>query len=273
MLICQLTDLHLCPPGVAAYRKVETNTLAERAFRAVAALRPAIDVLLITGDLAFDGQDAEYQELMRMLRGHIACPVYVIPGNHDRRVGMREQLAGLPGLGAHPHFIQYAVEDFPARLVMLDTLVPGAPHGELCDERLAWLDETLAAAPAKPTMLAMHHPPFATGVSHMDRMALRAPERLAAVLGRHKQVQRIICGHVHRPVFADFAGIPCSIAPATGHQIDLALTPGAPGAFTMEPPAAHLHSWSERDGFVTNTAYVEAFPGPYPFASASHTSD
>ena len=29
----------------------------------------------------------------------------------------------------------------------------------------------------------------------------------------------------------------------------------------------------ERDGFVTNTAYIEAFPGPFPFASASHTSD
>ena len=45
MLICQLTDLHLRPEGVAAYRVVETNTLTERAFRAVAALDPRPDLL------------------------------------------------------------------------------------------------------------------------------------------------------------------------------------------------------------------------------------
>ena len=44
---------------------------------------------------------------------------------------LREGLSHLPGVTADPDYVQYAVEDFPVRLVMLDTLVPGAGHGEL----------------------------------------------------------------------------------------------------------------------------------------------
>src|SRR5882762_4144952 len=45
-------------------------------------------------------------------------------------------------------FLQYAIEDYPVRLVALDTLVPGEGGGLLCGERLAWLDQALASAPA-----------------------------------------------------------------------------------------------------------------------------
>lgn len=266
MLICQLSDMHLCREGEAAYRVVETNMLTERAFRAVAALRPHPDVLLLTGDLTFDGQDEEYQELLMLLRRHIECPVYVIPGNHDRRVPMRMQLGSLPGIGGHPHFIQYAIEDFPARIVMLDTLVPGADHGELCAERLEWLDRTLAAVPDKPTLIGMHHPPFAGGIEYMDRINLRNANEFAAVVRRHKQVERIICGHVHRPITTRFEQTVCSVAPSAAHQLELALTPGARGAFVMEPAFIHLHRWTPADGFVSHVAYVEPFPGPYPFS-------
>lgn len=266
MLICQLSDMHLCREGEAAYRVVETNMLTERAFRAVAALRPHADMLLLTGDLTFDGQEDEYEELLRLLNRHIECPVYVIPGNHDRRGPLRAVLAGLPGVTSHPHFIQYAIEDHPARVIMLDTHVPGADHGELCPERLAWLDETLAQQPNKPTMLAMHHPPFAGGIEYMDRINLRNADEFAALVRRHKQVERIICGHVHRPITTLFAGTVCSVAPSAAHQLELALTPGARGAFVMEPAFAHLHRWTPADGFVSHVAYVEPFPGPYPFS-------
>ena len=72
--------------------------------------------------------DAEYANLAGMLRHHLPMPVFVIPGNHDRREGLRRGLAHLPGVTSDPHFVQYAAEGHPVRLVMLDTLVPGAGH-------------------------------------------------------------------------------------------------------------------------------------------------
>jgi 3',5'-cyclic AMP phosphodiesterase CpdA len=266
MLICQLTDLHVRPVGKPVNRLVETNLFTERAFRAASRLRPQPDVVIITGDLTESGLDAEYANVTRLLRKWLPMPVFVIPGNHDKRSPFREGLRHLPGVTTDPHYVQYTVEDHAVRLVMLDTLVPGADHGELRAEQLDYLDRTLAAAPDKPTIVAMHHPPFVCGIAHMDRINLRTTAEFTAVIARHRQVERIICGHHHRPIVTRVAHAIASIAPSVAHQVELSLDPHDPGAFIFEPPAFHLHRWTPTDGIVTHTVYVEDFPGPFPFA-------
>jgi Icc protein len=265
MIICQLTDLHVRPPGQPANRVVETNMFTERAFKAVARFTPRPDVVVITGDLTECGLDTEYANVAQLIRHILPMPVYVIPGNHDRRVAFREGLAHLPGVTADPHFVQYAVEDYPVRLVMLDTLVPGAGHGELNAEQLGFLDRTLAAQPRKPTIVAMHHPPFVCGIAHLDRINLHNAAAFTDVIARHRQVERIICGHHHRPIVTQVAHAIASIAPSVAHQVELQLDSHAEDAFLFEPPAYQLHRWTAADGIVSHTAYVERFPGPYPF--------
>ena len=157
---------------------------------------------MISGDLTECGLVAEYELLAGLLARTLRMPVYVVPGNHDRRENLRQVLHHLPGVTSDPDFVQYAVEDLPVRLVMLDTVVPGAGHGELCANRMAFLERTLAQVPDKPTIVVMHHPPFVCGIAHMDRINLRNSAAFADVIGRHRQVQRILCGHHHRPVVA-----------------------------------------------------------------------
>ncbi len=268
MLICQLTDLHVCAVGRSCNRVSETNMFAARAFRTVAAMNPAPDVVLITGDLTESGLPPEYANLAALIRKFLPMPVYVIPGNHDRRDNFRRDLAHLPGVTADPVYVQYAIDDYPVRLVMLDTVVFGSGHGELREEQLAWLDRTLAAAPDKPTMIGMHHPPFVCGIAHMDRINLRNTDAFAAVIARHPQVRRIVCGHHHRPIFTQVAHAIASISPSVAHQVELCFDPADKGSFNFEPPAFHLHRWTPADGFVTHVAYVETFAGPYPFISA-----
>jgi 3',5'-cyclic AMP phosphodiesterase CpdA len=267
MLICQLTDLHVRPVGQAANRVCETNVFTERAFRAVARLSPRPDVVVITGDLTEGGLDAEYRNLDHLIRKHLPMPVFVIPGNHDQRDNLREGLKHLPGVIADPHFVQYAVDDHPVRLIMLDTLVQGANHGELRPEQLEYLDRTLAMVPDKPTIVGMHHPPFACGIAHMDRINLRDAPAFTAVIARHRQVDRIICGHHHRPSIGRVAQAIVSIAPSVAHQVEMTLDPNDRGAFVFEPPAFQLHRWTNTDGIVSHTVYVDDYPGPYPFMS------
>ena len=50
--------------------------------------------------------------------------------------------------------------------------------------------------------------------------------------------------------------------------MELTFDPDDKGAFNFEPPAFHLHRWTAAGGIVTHTAYVEDFPGPYPFVAA-----
>jgi Icc protein len=265
MLICQLTDLHVRPVGKPSNRVSETNMFTERAFRAVSTLDPRPDVVVISGDLTECGLEAEYANVAKLIRTWLPMPVFVIPGNHDRRDKFRHGLKHLPGVTADPQYVQYAVEDYPVRLVMLDTVVPGSGHGELRPEQLHFLDRTLAAAPDKPTIVAMHHPPFICGITHIDSINLRNSAEFAAVIARYRQVERIICGHHHRSIVTQVAHAIASISPSVAHQVEMSLKPQDPGAFVFEPPAFQLHLWLPAAGVVSHTVYVEDFPGPYPF--------
>ncbi len=229
MLICQLTDLHICAPGRLAFGSIDTNAMAERAFAAVAAFEPVPHAVLVTGDIANRGEEAEYQVFLAMVRRHLTVPVYVIPGNHDQREPLRRVLSQLPGLGQGTGFIQYVVDDQSLRLVMLDTLVPGSNHGELCAARLDFLDRTLLAEPLRPTLIAMHHPPFECGIGFMDRDNLHDGDKFRAVLARHPQVIRVLCGHVHRTVMGRVGDVPAITAPSPCHQMALLLELGPSG--------------------------------------------
>ena len=273
MILVQLTDLHVRPEGLAACRVVETNALTERAFRAVANLSVRPDAVVISGDLTANGLAAEYRALADMLRqrlGHL--PVYMIPGNHDDRAVLRLELAAWPGIADDVDRVQYAVEVGPIRLVMLDTLVTGAVHGELGPRGLAWLDATLSAYPGRPTIVAMQHPPFLCGISHMDRVKLRDSAAFAEVVSRHPQVERVVCGHHHRAITARVGGTIASVAPSVAYQGELELRPDAPARFILEPGAFEIHTWTAGSGVVSHTGYVESFPGPYPFIPDATTS-
>ena len=265
MIICQMTDLHVRPRGLPANRVSETNMLTERACRVIGAFNPRPDVVLITGDLTECGLDAEYANLKAILERTLSMPVFVIPGNHDRRDNFRQGLGHLPGVLSDPVFVQYTVEDYPVRLVMLDTLVPGANHGALSAEQLDWLDRTLAAQPSKPTLIGMHHPPFVTGIPHMDTIALLDQDAFRSVIAKHTQVGRIVCGHHHRPIIGQCAHTVVSVSPSVAHQVELTFNPNDPGGFTFEPPAFQLHTWQPANGFVSHTVYTDTYPGPFPF--------
>jgi Icc protein len=265
MLIAHLSDLHIRPYGVPAARVVETNMLVERALAVIAALDPRPDAVIISGDVTECGRPEEYRMAAKLLQRLAPMPVYVVPGNHDRRENFREGLGHLPGVTADPDFVQYAIEDLPVRIVMLDSVVPGAGYGLLCPQRLAFLDRTLSAQPERPTMLVLHHPPMLTGVSDMDGIWLRNTAELGALLERHGQVERILTGHHHRVIVGRLGQAIVIVAPAIVHQTELDLRPGAEARLVLEPSAYHLHLAIPGAGIATHTAFVERFPGPYPF--------
>jgi Icc protein len=265
MLIAQITDLHVRPRGQAAYRVAETNMMTERAIDALRALTPQPDVVLITGDMTDCGLVEEY-ELLKSLLGRLPMPVYMVPGNHDRRDNLRRVFADWPSIVADPDFVHYVVDDFPVRLIGLDTLTPGSGAGALCARRLDFLERALAATPHKPSVIFMHHPPLTTGIAHMDAINLtEGSERLADLVHANGRVERILCGHYHRAIDALFGGTLASVAPGVAHQVAFDLDPAHAGALVLEPPAYRLHLYIPHAGIVSHTVYVERFPGPFPF--------
>jgi Icc protein len=267
--IAQISDLHIKPPGSLAYGRLDTAKALQRCVAALNEFTPKPDLVVISGDLADTPVPEEYDHLKRLL-APLQLPFVGIPGNHDSRELMR---AAFPqaayAFASGP--LNQKVEVGGLDLVLLDSSVPGKPHGELDAPTLQWLDETLASKLDRPALLFLHHPPFITGIWHMDRQNLRNAGELASIVRRHPRVQLIAAGHVHRATLAMFAGVPTTICPAPNHAVDLDLAELRAPSFKVEPPAFHLHSWFPGEGFgsvVTHQVPIGDFDGPHPFFGA-----
>lgn len=265
MILCQISDTHIKAGRKLAYGIVDTADLLERCVADILELPQRPDAVIATGDLVDYGRPDEYG-VLRELLAPLTMPLYLMPGNHDARDALRASFPEHSYLRQWDPFVQYAIDDFPVRIVALDSLVPREGGGTLCADRLAWLDRTLSVRDAVPTVVALHHPPFTTGIGHMDKVALDSASvaGLAAVIARHPQVERVIAGHLHRPITVRFAGTVASTCPSPAHQVALDIAPDAKDDYVLEPPAYQLHWWSGNQ-LVTHTAYVGDFPGPYPF--------
>jgi 3',5'-cyclic AMP phosphodiesterase CpdA len=245
MLVAQITDLHLSTPGATLHGGYRPDRAVARVLARVTGLDPRPDFVWLTGDLVEHGRAEEYANLRRAL-ADLDLPMAAIPGNHDARTAFAAALAGgSVAIGREP-FLHLAIEDHPLRMLGLDTLAgPGAFEGALCPARLAWLDERLAEAPGRPTIVFMHHPPFPTGIGFMDSIRCLDGDALAEVLARHRQVVGLVCGHVHRAIATTWAGVPATIAPSVAWMVPLALAPGGGTELVPQAPGFGLHLWSD----------------------------
>lgn len=234
-LLAQISDLHIGGDAPGPARRLAAIVAA------IAALDPAPDAVVVTGDLAQHGAPAEY-ERVRELLAPLTMPVHVLPGNHDVRAALAAALLPEQAL-APPGFVQYTAAIGSLRLVVCDTVVPGQDGGRLCAERMGWLAAELAADRTTPTVLAMHHPPLVTGIGGMDAIGLETPSRaeLGALLEHAPNVHRVLAGHVHRMMVASLGGRTVFSCPSSDVAIGLDLSGGTDLTVHDEPPAFALH--------------------------------
>jgi 3',5'-cyclic AMP phosphodiesterase CpdA len=239
--VAHLTDLHFGGPRAARAR-------ADRALDHLLALDPAPDLLLVTGDIADHGSAEEYDEARTVL-ARWPGPVLVGTGNHDVRDAFARALLAREADGPLDQVL-----DLPAaRFLMLDSLVTAPPgeridHGELTDGSLTWLDERLAEDD-RPAYVCLHHPPVDIGVSLMDPIRLREPERLAAVLQRHPHHAATLVGHAHTQCATTFAGRPLVIGGGLASTVPLDVEP-FPVVWEAGAPTVAFHLLHD-DGRLT----------------------
>jgi 3',5'-cyclic AMP phosphodiesterase CpdA len=264
-LLVQLSDPHIRAKGSLAMGRVDTPTLFRRAVTSVLALRQQPAAVLISGDLADLAAADEYAHLAELI-APLPMPVYLMMGNHDDRDALRRGFPSHSYLREGGEFVQYTVPIGDAMLVALDTSEPRKPEGGLCEARLAWLEEALRRHRDRRTIVAMHHPPFRTYIGHMDGMGLmRGGPAFEAIIARNPQVERIVCGHLHRAIDVRYAGTIAATSPSTAHQVLLDLAPDAPALWTFEPPAFRVHAWADGEPMATHLAFSGPYEGPHPF--------
>lgn len=233
--ILVMTDLHITPEGQTIIGLDPGARLLAGLIHAGKA-HPDADRLVLMGDLTHHGTDKEYARLKSLL-ADLPWPVTLMIGNHDIRAGF---LASFPEAATDPKgFVQCSVDLGDVRLICLDSheTAPRIEHsGTLCPARLTWLEETLSRS-EKPCLVCLHHPPFDTGFTGMDRIGLTNAADLRRVLTRHSQVAHVFAGHIHRTITASIGGLPITVFKSPCHQMPMILGEEGSGHSVDEPGA------------------------------------
>jgi 3',5'-cyclic-AMP phosphodiesterase len=162
----QISDLHAVAAPIE--ENYDTNGNVRRALEKLRPYKP--DLILATGDLANDAKAEEYSALAPLL-ANAPAPLFLAPGNHDHCGFLRAAFpahAYLPAAGK----LSYVIEPFGVRVVVLDSTVEGKTGGLFSEEDGVWLEAALSGAPQRPTIVALHHPPFLTHERLFDRIGL-----------------------------------------------------------------------------------------------------
>jgi len=249
-LLVQITDTHILPPGEILYGSIDTALHLAETVQCINRMRPAPDVVLITGDLVEQGDRESYQHFIDLIKP-LEMPVYVIPGNHDDPQVMLDSFADTPYFPALDDTFQYVVEGFPFKILALNSHCEGTELPDFGEKRSSWLQHQLSQSDL-PVLIALHHPPMTTGIELIDMGGSDWFQGLKLVLAAHKQVKLVICGHCHTDLCGRIGRVPVYMASATSHQ--LIATRGskvAPSSVNF-PAAPSLHHFIDGD-FVSGS--------------------
>jgi 3',5'-cyclic-AMP phosphodiesterase len=250
MIIAQISDTHLAldPTDAERRRRDFESTIAD-----INALDPPADVIVHSGDIVHNGRQDEYAEAVALL-AKARAPVYVLPGNKDDRANLCTAFSARRCLAPSSEFIDYAIEDYPVRLIALDTLKPGRNRGEFRSEQARRLSELIDAEPDKPIAVFTHHPPFevTVGPDRLHFETMESMSRLRDALQHSGRVVAIFSGHVHRGTAGQVGRVPASVVPC----IATTLRKGEYPPPMKTRPVYHLHRYDPAWGFATESRIV-----------------
>jgi len=252
MIIAQISDTHIALDTPDAGQRLSdfAITMAD-----INTLDPTPDVIVHTGDIVHNGRADEYAEAVAILDAAQA-PVYVLAGNKDDRANLRAAFAKRGYLAPDGRFIDYTVEDYPVRLIAVDTQSSVSNKGDFCPERARRLVDAIDAEATRPIAVFAHHPPFEVpvGPDPINFEEVEAMERLRRTLQHSGRVIGVFSGHVHRATGGWVGTIPARVAPS----IATTLRKGEYPAHMKSRPVYYIHRFDPAWGFATEARIVGA---------------
>lgn len=208
--LLQFSDTHLFASPDGELKGVRSHESLRLVLANAQARHWNVDALLLTGDLVHD--DARAYTHVRSLFAPLGKPVHCLPGNHDEVGAYHRELQGAPfTTGGNIDF-----EDW--RIVMLDSVVPGAAHGELSRAELARLEVALATAQDRHVLICLHHHPVQVASRWLDGVKLRNSAEFFDLADRFGCVRAISWGHVHQQFDVRRKGVRLLAVPSTCAQ-------------------------------------------------------
>jgi 3',5'-cyclic-AMP phosphodiesterase len=250
MIIAHISDTHIVLDTPDADRRIRDfeSTIAD-----INALDPAPDAIVHSGDIVHNGRPDEYAKAATIL-AKARAPVYVLPGNKDNRENLRAVFSKQGYFSPDAAFIDYAIEDYPVRLIALDTLSTSSNKGDFGAERVARLNKLIEAETSKPVAVFMHHPPFEVAVGP-DPLNFVTPEVMAGLrqaLQHSGRIAGVFSGHVHRATAGHVGKIPATVVPC----IATTLRKGDFPAGMSARPVYYIYKFNPDSSFTAEARFA-----------------
>ncbi len=247
MLIAQISDTHILAESSDRPEAASRAEDLHRCVSDISSLDPQPDIVIHTGDTVQTGAPEDYAHFKKIV-APIWAKLYATPGNRDHRDNFATTFGRDTG-----SFMHHTFEDLQGPLIALDSIEPPQNKGAFCIDRVRWLDEALSAAPDRPTLLFMHHPPFDMQPDYLHGY-LNPGDRdaLANVISKHRQVRRLFCGHCHWISRNDWAGIEVT----TTTSVALDVRKGIDESVYGNTPIYQLHRVTLDGTVTTETRYA-----------------
>ena len=209
-----LADIHMRIGSL--FKSTDPSAYLQTAARAIERDFASARACLLLGDVSDSGSDASYRQVRSYLQ-ELNMPLLATVGNHDNRALMREHFPDsydANGFAQSSHSLSLGW-----RLLVLDSKHNGQARGELCEQRLAWLQRQLDVASESNLIIALHHPPGPLAVPALDHIALANGDSLYQALAAHRErIKLILCAHFHLAISANWHGFTVHTIPALSHD-------------------------------------------------------
>ncbi|HEY5601657.1 MAG TPA: 3',5'-cyclic-AMP phosphodiesterase [Gammaproteobacteria bacterium] len=244
--VAQLTDTHLFAEPDGALYGINTRASLQAVLSHMQANLPALDMLLVTGDLVHDETELGYSALRKLIDS-LGVPAYYLPGNHDDPAMMQAILPNTPQQGIT------LVERGNWLVALLDSSVHGRVDGELADDIMEKLTACLNDNHRKHVLIALHHHVIDIHSAWLDALKLRNSAQFLELLKDYPNVKAVLNGHIHQELDQHSNGMRFLGTPATCFQFKARqLT-----ARIDNLPAGYRHIVLQDDGGVdTRVCYV-----------------
>ena len=224
LFLVQVTDTHLTGTETGCLLGMNTARSARGVIDAALATESA-DCILVTGDIAADGQPDAYGQLEALLGTSVSS--LWLPGNHDDLFSYKDRYA--PHTKRHLRAKHWDV-------VMLETQVEGEVGGVLSTTELAALRSAVddARLANKALLVATHHPLRRLESAWLDDQSVKNASEALDILKPIADQTAVISGHVHQESDEVISGVRMMTTPSTCVQFapcsqDFALDTKDPG--------------------------------------------
>ena len=228
--ILHITDTHLFADNSRLLKGIRPYDSFTAVLTEARSRFPAPGGVILGGDMAQDENADTYRQIAELLHGW-PTPFMLTPGNHANIGELHEAL--IPALMNNSGY----TDDLQLgswQVIAMNSSLPGSIAGKFDYTELERLERLLEAGQAKHVLIALHHHPIPIASRWLDEIGLKNQEQFWKIIGRHKRVRAVLCGHIHQELDVVRKGVRVLGTPSTCFQFlpgayDFAMDGRSPG--------------------------------------------